>query len=61
MKRLKIRCLGPGKEHHFASSDPKRNRVCRACKAKLERAHTYMPVEYQVNLESRINRKGVEL
>jgi len=33
---VRVRCLGPGKEHTFASRDPKRERVCRACRDKLD-------------------------
>ena len=34
-KRTLVRCLGPGKEHNFYSSDPATNRICAKCSAKL--------------------------
>ncbi len=32
----KVRCLGPGKEHSFRSTDPIRHRICDACTAKIK-------------------------
>lgn len=32
-----VRCLGPGKEHSFHNDGTRGNRVCYACRAKLER------------------------
>lgn len=32
----RVRCLGPGAEHTFASPDPVRVRVCKACRQKLD-------------------------
>ena len=36
-KRVRVRCLGPGGEHTFRSPDPKRVRVCWACRVRLAR------------------------
>jgi hypothetical protein len=34
----RVRCLGPGKEHTFTSSDAVRVRVCFKCREKLRTA-----------------------
>jgi len=34
-KSILVRCLGPGKEHKFKSTDPRRRRVCDNCTKKL--------------------------
>ncbi len=34
-----VRCLGPGKEHEFLSVDPKTNRICESCQAKVRAAN----------------------
>lgn len=34
-KVRRVRCLGPGPEHTFLSTDPARNRICPACARKL--------------------------
>lgn len=33
--RVVVRCLGPGDEHTFRSVDPKVNRMCSKCAAKI--------------------------
>ena len=33
--RVVVRCLGPGDEHTFRSLDPKMNRVCPKCAARI--------------------------
>lgn len=31
-----VRCLGPGPEHLFLSTDPRKNRVCEPCRKKMQ-------------------------
>jgi len=33
---VRVRCLGPGKEHTFLSRDRTTERVCKACREKME-------------------------
>jgi hypothetical protein len=33
--KVRVRCLGPGKEHTFLSADPRTNRVCVPCQAVI--------------------------
>lgn len=34
---VRVRCLGPGKEHEFLSRDKVTERVCSECRGKLDR------------------------
>lgn len=34
-KLVRVRCLGPGKEHGFMSRDRTTERVCKTCREKL--------------------------
>lgn len=33
---VKVRCLGPGKEHSFWSANKSKYRICPRCKKKLD-------------------------
>lgn len=35
-KLYRVRCLGPGPEHQFWSPDPRKWRICRSCRPKLD-------------------------
>lgn len=35
VKMVRVRCLGPGKEHTFQSPDPKTHRICKTCRDKI--------------------------
>lgn len=34
-RAIRVRCLGPGKEHSFMSRDRVRERVCEPCRKKM--------------------------
>lgn len=48
-RKVRVRCLGPGKEHTFLSVDPKRNRVCEQCQAAMKYAMPMMKDERKWN------------
>jgi len=35
VKLVRVRCLGPGKEHTFQSRDRQSERVCKTCREKI--------------------------
>lgn len=41
--KVRVRCLGPGREHTFLSPDPRHVRVCDACQKKRPVSASYYP------------------
>ena len=55
-RRFKVRCLGPGREHTFMSTDPVRNRVCERCQEKIRQVRDPTPVV--VSLPQKFKHQG---
>jgi hypothetical protein len=53
---VRVRCLGPGKEHTFLSEDATRNRVCPKCRVWLNQHWAPMVEHSAIDDDGRVFR-----